>query len=257
MLIEACLTTCIKSIIRSCFTKVALDGTHSLLDEMSYLILIPGNRFRITQIKNSILIVQRTVPIPNRHTFIYQFLEIAVLWSEVRQLPETSMESILLQRLEHANRVLETILGKLIITLPVYSKPSSIKVDDIRRNLIGSQLMSYFQSLLLGEIRDTAHPGTKSPQRQHWRLACHVCIFIQDLLRFTKEHEEVHCFITHKEALGTYITCTEIGSSRSRSMHKDTIASIGEIERHRLVHTICFRSLRIYNRQVHLLSHLI
>ena len=40
-------------------------------------------------------------------------------------------------------------------------------------------------------------------------------------------------------------------------MHKDTIASIGKIERHRLVHAICFWSLRIYNRQVHLLPHLI
>ena len=167
------------------------------------------------------------------------------------------MESVLLQRLEHANRVFETVLGKLIITLPVYSKPSCIKVDDIRRNPIGSQLMSYFQSLLLGEIRDAAHPGTKGPQRQHWRLTSHVCIFIQDLLRFTKEHEEVHCFITHKEALGTYITCTEIGSSRSRSMHKDTITSIREIERHRLVHAVSFWSLRIYNRQVYLLPHLI
>ena len=40
-------------------------------------------------------------------------------------------------------------------------------------------------------------------------------------------------------------------------MHKETIATVREVERHRLIHTISLRSLRVHNRDVHLLSHLI
>ena len=48
------------------------------------------------------------------------------------------MEAILLQTLQHAHWVLEAILGKLVVALPINAKPSGIEVDDISRYLVGA-----------------------------------------------------------------------------------------------------------------------
>ena len=40
-------------------------------------------------------------------------------------------------------------------------------------------------------------------------------------------------------------------------MHEDTIATIGEIERHRLILAVRLRTLRVGNHQLHFLSYLV
>ena len=40
-------------------------------------------------------------------------------------------------------------------------------------------------------------------------------------------------------------------------MHEDAIAAVAEEERHRLIHSVGLRSLRVGNRQVYLLPHLV
>ena len=130
-------------------------------------------------------------------------------------------------------------------------------MDNIGRYLVSTQLMGNFQSFFLREIGNTAHPCSKSPQRKHRTLARDIGISIEYLFWFTKEDEKVHRFIPHKEALSTNVALSKIAGSWCRSVHKDAIASITEIERNWFVHTIRFRTLRVGDIEIHLLSHLI
>ena len=224
---------------------------------MRYLVLIPTHSLWIAEVEHGILIVQGAIGILHCHATLHEFVEVAVLRGEVRQLPQTGMEAILLQTLQHAHWVLEAILGKLVVALPIDTKPSGIEVDDISWYLVGSQLVCYLQSLLLREVRDAAHPSAEGPERKHRRLACHVGIFIENVLWFAEEDEEVHRLITHEEALRSDVAGTEIGCGRSRSVHEEAIATVGEIERHRFVHAIGLRSLWIDHGDIDLLSHLV
>ena len=130
-------------------------------------------------------------------------------------------------------------------------------MNHVGRNAVGSQLMCNLQTLFLREVGNAAHPGAESPERQHRRLARHVGIFIQNFLWLSEENEEVHRLIAHEQALCSNVAGSEICCSRSRSMHKYSIATIGEIERHRLVHSVGFRTLRVYHGNIHLLPHLV
>ena len=105
------------------------------------------------------------------------------------------MESVRLKIVDHLLSIRETLGIELIVTFPVSGEPSGIEVDHIRRNLMLSKICSNVICLSLREIADTAHPGTEAPQRRHLRLADHIGIFIENILRLTEENEEVHCLL--------------------------------------------------------------
>ena len=59
------------------------------------------------------------------------------------------MESILLHVREHTCGILETVFGKLIVTLPVCTEPSCVEVYDISWYAQVSQFPGDISSLLL------------------------------------------------------------------------------------------------------------
>ena len=149
VLIEAALATGIDTIEGSCLTKVALDDIHTLADQTAYLGLIPINGLRITQVKDGILIRHTAIGVLYMHAFLHNFLEITVLRREIRQLPKTGMKAHLVHLFQHPHRILETVLGELIVTLPIHIKPSGIKVDDIRWDAVLTEFVGNIQTFLL------------------------------------------------------------------------------------------------------------
>src|SRR5574344_575351 len=131
MLIEASFTTMIDAIVWCCFTEITFNDAHTLLDKASYFILIPLHCSRIGKIQHSIFIRHSAIGIFHIQAFIYDFIEISVLRYEIWQLPQTYVESVFLQCLQHTHRVRETCFIKLIITLPVGSEPACIKMYHI------------------------------------------------------------------------------------------------------------------------------
>ena len=119
------------------------------------------------------------------------------------------------------------------------------------------QLTGNLKTFLLREISDTAHPRAEAPQGQHRTLTRNLRILVQNILRFSEKHEEVHLLISHKQALGSDIACSEVAGHRSRRMHKDAVAAIREIERHGLVLSVGLRSLRVGDGEMHLLPYLV
>ena len=257
MFVESAPPVMIEAVVGSSLAEVALDGRHALLQQSQYLLLVPADRLRIGKVEHGILVGHAAVGILHMHATLYDFLEEAVLGREIRQLPQTGVEAVLLQLLQHADGILEAVLGKLVVTLPVDTEPSCIEMDDVRGDAILAQLLGNVQSLLLREIGDTAHPCAKAPQRQHGRTACNARIFIEDFLGGTKEHEEVQLLVGHKQALGTDIRCAEVGCDRCRCMHKNAVATIREVERYGLILSVSLRSLRIGDTELNLLPHLI
>ena len=257
MLIQTTLTTVIESVVGSRLTEVALDGRNALLQQTENLRLVPRYCFGIGEIENRIFHWHTARGIHHMESFLDDLWEEAVLRREIRQLPQTSMEAIVSQLLQHLHRVLETVLRELIVALPIHIEPPSIEMNHVGRNTMVAQLFGNLQSFLLREISNTTHPGTKAPEWKHRTLSCYVGIFIQNLFRLTKEKEEVDLLISHEQALCTDIALTEVTGDRCRGMHEHPIAPIREIERNRLILTVTFGSLRIGNRKMHLLSYLI
>ena len=101
------------------------------------------------------------------HTLRNDLREEAVLRREVWQLPQTGVEAVVRELFEHLHGILEAILGKLIVALPIDTKPTGIEVDHIAGNLVSTQLTSNLKTLLLREVGDAAHPGAEAPERQH------------------------------------------------------------------------------------------
>ena len=153
--------------IGSCLAKITLYGGNALLHKSRNLRLIPTDCFWIGEIKDSILHRHSASSIHHVQASVDYLREETVLGCEIRQLPKTGMKTLLGELLQHADRILKTVFGKLIVTLPVNTEPSCVEVYHVRRNLMGTQLPCYFQAFLLGEISNTAHPGTKAPKRQH------------------------------------------------------------------------------------------
>ena len=130
-------------------------------------------------------------------------------------------------------------------------------MDHIAGDLVRTQLTGDLQTLFLREVGDTAHPCAEAPKGQHGRLTRNVSIFVENVLRFSEEDKEVHLLIAHKQTVGTDIRGTKVAGHRSRGVHKHTIATVREEERHRLILTVGLRPLRIGNTEVYLLSYLI
>ena len=131
VLIKPPATVMIEAVIRGGFAKVALDGRDALLQESENLLLIPLNGLRIGEVEHGIFVGHATIGIANVHIAVYYLLEEAVLGGEVRQLPQTGVEAVFLQLLQHTHGIFETVLCKLVVALPVYTKPTRIEVDDV------------------------------------------------------------------------------------------------------------------------------
>ena len=143
-------------------------------------------------------------------TFLDDLREESVLGSEIRQLPQTGVETVFRELLQHLHGIFEAVLSKLIVTLPVDTEPSRIEVNHVGRYLVSPQLTGDLQSLLLREIGDTAHPCTEAPQGQHRALTCDVGIFIEDVLRLTEEDEKIHLLVGHEQAPKSAVTGAEV-----------------------------------------------
>ena len=167
------------------------------------------------------------------------------------------MESHILEVCEHLFRVIEPVRRELVVTLPVHIEPSRIEVDDIAWILVLTYLIRHIVSFLLREIGYAAHPCSERPQWRHLRFAYKRSILVQDLFRFSEEDEEVEIFVSHIHLVQPYVRCTEIAGHRRRSMHEHSISAVGHEERHRLVHLVSLRSLRVCDEHMHLLSHLV
>ena len=163
VLIESRFSTRINAIERCCFAKVAFDGCHSLVYQTSNLVLVPLHGNRIGKVEHCILIRHSAHGVFNLHPAFYQFLEISILWCKIRKLPQTGMETVLFQRLQHGDWVGETVLGKFIVALPINPKPSRVEMDDIGGNAMRPKLFGNFQSFLLRKICYPAHPCAKGP----------------------------------------------------------------------------------------------
>ena len=214
VLIESTLATMVEAVIGSSLAKVAFDGRDALFHQALNLLLIPTDSLWIREVKDGIFHRHTTCGIHHMQPLFNDLWEETVLRRKIRQLPQTGVEPILRQLLQHAYRIFETVLRKLIIALPIDAEPTCIKVNHIRRNLMGPQLMSNLKTLLLREIGNTAHPSAKTPEGQHRTLTCDIGIFIKDILGFSKEHEEIHHFISHKQTLGTNIRGSKVAGHR-------------------------------------------
>ena len=131
VLIESALAAMVETIIGRCLTEVTLDGRDTLLHQTLDLRLVPTDGLRIREVEDGILNGHTTSGIHHMQTLFDNLREEAVLRREVRQLPQTSMEAVLRQLLQHADGILKTVLRKLIVALPVYAKPTRIKVDHV------------------------------------------------------------------------------------------------------------------------------
>ena len=229
VLIESALAAMIETIVRCCLAEVALDGRDTLFQQACNLRLIPTDGLRIREVEHGVLVWHTASGIRHVQTFLDDLWEETVLRRKVRQLPQTGVETVLCQLLQHFHqhfhRILEAILGKLIVTLPIDAKPARIEVYHVRRYLVGPQLTGNLESFLLREIGDTAHPSTETPERQHRRLASDVGIFVEDGLWFSEEHEEVHLLVGHEQTVGSDVAGAKVACHRSRGMHEDTIAA--------------------------------
>ena len=149
MLIKTRSPTGIKAVERSRLAEIALDGPHSLLDEMGNLVLIPLHGLLIGEIEHSIFIRHSSHGIAHVHIVVDQLLEIAVLGCEIRQLPEAGVEPLLLELFQHGHRIGETVAGKLIVALPVDAEPSCIEMNHISGYAVLPQFGSNVESFLL------------------------------------------------------------------------------------------------------------
>ena len=147
-------------------------------------------------------------------SLFHYFREETVLRCEVRQLPQTSVEPVLSQLLQHSLGVFKTVFGKLIVTLPINTEPACVEMNDIRRNLMGTKLAGNFQAFFLREIGDAAHPRAETPEWRHRTLARDVGVFVKNFLGRAKEHEEVYLLVGHKKPLGTDVRSSEVGCDR-------------------------------------------
>ena len=257
MLVESASSVVVEAIVGCSLSEVALDGSYPLFQQSENLSLIPLHGLRIGKVEHGILVGHAAIGIAHVEVLLNNLREEAVLGREVRQLPQTGVEALFLHLLEHAHGVGEPVFGKLVVALPVNTEPACIEVDDVSRYLMLAQLTGDVETFLLREIGDTAHPRAKRPQGQHGRLARYVGVFIEYVLRFTEEHEEVNLLVGHEEALCTDVALSEVSRDRCRGVHKDAIATVGEVERHGFVHAVGLRSLRVGDADVHLLSHLV
>ena len=182
VLVESATSVMIETVVGCSLTKVALDGGNTLAHESLNLLLIPLNGLRIGEVEDGILVGHATTGIAHMQVAVDNLAEEAVLGRKVRQLPQTGVKAVLGELLQHTHRVREAVLGKLVVTLPVDTKPARIEVDDVSRYLVLAQLTGNVESLLLRKIGDAAHPRAKGPQGQHGRTARQGGVFIQYFL---------------------------------------------------------------------------
>ena len=131
MLVESALTAMVETIVRCSLTKVALDGRDTLFQKSLNLLLVPADSLRIREVEHGILNRHATCGIHHMHTLRNDLREETVFRRKVRQLPQTGVEAVVRELFEHLHGILEAILGKLIVALPIDTKPTGIEVDHV------------------------------------------------------------------------------------------------------------------------------
>ena len=149
MLIESALAAGIDTIEGGCLAKVALDDIDALLNQTANFRLIPLDGLGITEVEHGILVRHSTIGIPDVHALLNNLMEIAILGGEIRQLPETSTEAHFVHLFQHTDGVFETVLGKLIVALPIDIEPPGIEMDDIRRDAVLTEFVGNVESFFL------------------------------------------------------------------------------------------------------------
>ena len=257
MLIESALATVVEAVVGGSLAEVALDGRDALLQQACDLVLIPADGLGVREVEHGILVGHATRGVRHVQPPLDDLWEEAVLRSEVGQLPQTGVETVFRELLQHLHGILETVFRKLVVTLPVDTEPARVEVNNVRGNPMCSQLTGDLQSLLLREVGDAAHPGAETPEGQHGRLARDVGIFVEDILGLAEEYEEVHLLIAHEQPLGPYVRCPEVAGHGCRGVHEDAIAAVREVEGHGLVLSVGLRALGVGDAEVYLLPHLV
>ena len=131
MLVESSLSAVVKSVERCSLSEVAFYCPDALLHQSGYLLLIPADGLRIREVEDGIFVGRRAACVLHGHASVEEFAEEFVLGSEIRQLPETHMEAVAAHLLHHCHGVGKAVGGKLIVALPVNSKPSCVEVYDV------------------------------------------------------------------------------------------------------------------------------
>ena len=78
---------------------------------------------------------------------------------------------IFLQIGDHLLRIFESRGRELIIASPVGLEPARIEMDHVAGNPVLPELGRDLSGLILGKVRDAAHPQAERPQRRHGCLA--------------------------------------------------------------------------------------
>ena len=161
--VHSALAAIVETIVRRSLAKVAFYCRYTLLHQSLYFLLIPVNSFWVREVEYCILHRHSTCGILYVQSLLDNLVEESVLRCEVWQLPQAGVETVLCQLFQHLYRILESVFGKLVVALPIGTKPACVKVYHVGRYAVCSQLAGYLQSFLLREVGNTAHPCTKAP----------------------------------------------------------------------------------------------
>ena len=91
--------------------------------------------------------------------------------SDVRQLPERDLETLLGKPPDEAFGVREPLGVELPFTEPVGTEPPSIEVDDITGIVLVSQTVTDVLYLVSRKVGHATHPDAKAPKGRHLRKA--------------------------------------------------------------------------------------
>ena len=136
MLVEASPSVGIESVKRGALAEVGLDRADAHFKQFTEMALIPFHSLGIREVEDGVLVRHRSVGVAHHEVFVDQLVVERIVLGEVGQLPQTDVESVVKQVLDHLLRVGEAVLGKLVVALPVHAEPSGVEVDDVGRDAV-------------------------------------------------------------------------------------------------------------------------
>src|SRR5690606_34091496 len=99
-----------------------------------------------------------------------------------------------------------------------------------------------------------AHPETKRPEWRHFSLSGEVCVFIQDVFRFSYEEEKICLIISQHHIVGSIKIFSEVDGNRRRSVHKHAVTPAAHIKRNWLIHCFILNTIGVIYPQDHFLT---
>ena len=95
VLIETTLATVVEAIVGCCLTEITLDGRDTLFQQTRDLLLIPADGLGVREVEHGILIRHTTRGVRHVQTLLDDLGEETVFRGEIRQLPQTGVETVL------------------------------------------------------------------------------------------------------------------------------------------------------------------